>query len=135
MTGMGIIARLAAALAAASALIAAPASAQQQPDPKLIQEIYDCLAVGLPKDWRKAWVVVSDLGETGKDRRYEGKFHYATSASDKAGRPLVPCSAQQVAKGVVALSDALPADKRRWKRVTLTFTSEGKFDLYYDYGK
>jgi hypothetical protein len=135
MTGMRIFASLAAALAAASALIAVPAPAQQQPDPKLIQEVFDCLAVGLPKDWKKAWVVVSDLGEAGKERKYEGKFFYATSAADKAGKPLVPCSAQQAAKSVIALNERLPEDKRRWKQARLTYTSEGKFDLYYDYGK
>jgi hypothetical protein len=126
--------RLAPALFAAASL-AAPVHARQQPDPKAVQEIFDCLASGLPKDWRKAWVVVSDLGEVGKERRFEGKFFYAMSAADRAGTPLLPCSAQQVARGAVALSAGLPADQRRWKSVTLTFASEGKFELYYDYGK
>jgi hypothetical protein len=119
----------------AAALLAAPAHAQKQPDPKTIQEIFDCLAAGLPKDWQKAWVVVSDLGEAGKERRFEGKFYYAASAADKVGKPLVPCNAQQVAKDVISLGADLPADKRRWKSVRLTFTSKGQFDLYYDYGK
>ncbi len=126
--------RFALALMAA-ALLAAPAHAQQQADAKTVQEIFDCLAVGLPKDWRKAWVVVSDLGEAGKDRRYEGKFHYATSAADKVGKPLLTCDAQQIAKGVIALNASLPPDKRRWKEARLTYSSDGKFDLYYDYGK
>jgi len=119
----------------AAAVLCAPAHAQQQPDPKTIQEIFDCLAVGLPKDWKKAWVVVSDLGEAGKERKYEGKFYYATSPADDAGTPLVTCSAQQVANSVLTLSAALPADQRRWKQARLTFTSEGKFDLHYDYAK
>lgn len=119
----------------AAALLAAPAHAQQQPDPKAIQEIFDCLAVGLPKDWKKAWVVVSDWGEAGKERKYEGKFYYATSAADSAGTPLITCDAQKTAKGVIALNTALAPEKRRWKQARLTFTSEGKFDLHYDYGK
>lgn len=125
--------RLALALLAA-ALLAAPARAQQ-PDAKTIQGIFDCLAVGLPQDWKKAWVVVSDLGEAGKDRRFEGKFFYATSAADKAGKPLVPCDAQKVAKGVISLNTALAPDKRRWKEARLTYTIDGKFNLGYDYGK
>lgn len=125
--------RFALALLAAT-LIAAPARAQQ-PDAKTIQEIFDCLAVGLPQDWKKAWVVVSDLGAAGKERRYEGKFFYATSAADKAGKPLVTCDAQKVAKGVISLNTALAPDKQRWKEASLTYTSDGKFNLAYDYGK
>lgn len=125
--------RFALALLAA-ALLAAPAHAQQ-PDAKAVQEIFDCLAVGLPQGWKKAWVVVSDLGAAGKERRYEGKFLYATSAADKVGKPLITCDAQKVAKGVISLNAALPADKQRWKEARLTYTSDGKFNLAYDYGK
>jgi hypothetical protein len=123
------------AVLAASALLALPAAAQKQPDPKAIQQIFDCLAVGLPKDWKKAWVVMSEVVDTGKQRRIEGKFFYATAASDKEGRPLSTCGAAQVAQGVNALNADLPPDQRRWKQATLTFTSEGKFDLHYDYAK
>jgi hypothetical protein len=40
-----------------------------------------------------------------------------------------------VAKRVIALSAGLPAQERRWKEARLTYSSEGKFDLTYDYGK
>jgi hypothetical protein len=75
------------------------------------------------------------VGESGQERQFEGKFFYATSAADKQGTPLLTCSAQQVAKGVVSLSAGLPAEQRRWKGVTLVYTSDGKFNLAYDYGK
>ena len=127
--------RTSLAALAASALLALPAAAQQQPDPKAIQQIFDCLAVGLPKDWKKAWVVMSEVADVGKQRRIEGKFFYATSASDKEGRPLSTCGAAQVAQGVNALNADLPVEQRRWKQAKLTFTSEGKFDLHYDYGR
>ena len=127
--------RLAIILLAFGASLAAPAQAQKQPDPKIIQEIYDCLAVGLPAGWKKAWVVVTEVAESGKERQFEGKFFYATSAADKKGTPLLTCSAQQVAKGVVSLSAGLPPEQRRWKGVTLTYTSDGKFNLAYDYGQ
>jgi len=127
--------RLAIIMLAAGALLAPPVQAQKQPDPKIIQEIYDCLAVGLPANWKKAWVVVTEVAESGKERQFEGNFFYAMSAADKKGTPLLPCSAQQIAKGVVSLSAGLPAEQRRWKGVTLTYTSDGKFNLAYDYGK
>lgn len=126
--------RLLAVLAVAF-MLAAPARAQKQPDPKMIQEIFDCLAVGLPAGWKKAWVVVTEVAEAGRERSYEGKFFYATSAADNVGQPLATCSAQQIAKGVYGLSADLPAEERRWKEAKLSFTSEGKFNLSYDYGK
>lgn len=124
-----------AALAAALVAFAAPAQAQNQPDAKAIQEIFDCLAVGLPGDWKKAWIVVNEIQVPGKERRFESKSFYAVKAADKAGKPLSTCSAETVARGVYALSAGLPAEQRGWKEAKLTFTSEGKFDLHYDYGK
>jgi len=131
---MGRMNRLHAAFAVVVAL-ALPAQAQKQPDPKAIQQIFDCLAVGLPKDWKKAWVVVTEIADTGKERRFESQSFYADSSGAMAGRPLATCGAEVVAKGVIALSADLPAEQRRWKQARLTYTSEGKFDLYYDYGK
>ncbi len=123
------------AVLAVAALLAAPAQAQKQPDPKAIQEIYDCLAVGLPAGWKKAWVVVTEIADAGTERRYESKSFYAVTAAEKAGDPLLPCSAEKIARGVFSLSADLPAEQRRWKEAKLTFTSEGKFDLHYDYDK
>jgi hypothetical protein len=126
--------RLLAALALA-AILATPAQAQKQPDPKAIQQIFDCLAVGLPKDWKKAWVVVTELAVVGKERRFESQSFYADASGAMAGKPLATCGAEVVARGVIALSADLPAEQRRWKEARLTYTSEGKFDLSYDYGK
>jgi hypothetical protein len=123
------------ALLAAAVLLAGPAQAQKQPDPKAIQAIYDCLAAGLPKDWQRAWVVVTEIADTGKARRFESQSFYAESSSAVAGKPLKTCGAETVAKGVIALGAELPAEQRRWKEARLTFTSDGKFNLNYDYGK
>jgi hypothetical protein len=123
------------ALLAVAALLAGPAQAQKQPDPKAIQDIYDCLAAGLPKTWQRAWVVVTEVADTGKARRFESQSFYAESSSAMAGTPLKTCGAETVAKGVIALSADLPAEQRRWKEARLTFTSDGKFNLHYDYGK
>ncbi|HEX9184018.1 MAG TPA: hypothetical protein VF876_12240 [Burkholderiales bacterium] len=132
---MRTIASLAAAVAAASAFAATPALAQQKPDPKLIQEIYDCLAVGLPKDWKKAWMTVTQVGGTTAQVEFEGRFFYATSPTDTAGKPLSTCGAKNIAQSVAALRAGQAADQRGWKGLKLTFSSDGKFDLYFDYGK
>ena len=117
------------------AVLATPTHAQKQPDPKAIQEIFDCLAVGLPKDWTRAWVVVTEIADAGKERRFESQSFYADSPAAVAGKPLATCGAEVVARGVIALSADLPAEQRRWKKARLTYSSEGKFDLAYDYGK
>jgi len=116
-------------------VLATPTHAQKQPDPKAIQEIFDCLAVGLPKDWTRAWVVVTEIADAGKERRFESQSFYADSPAAVAGKPLATCGAEVVARGVIALSADLPAEQRRWKQARLTYSSEGKFDLAYDYGK
>ena len=61
------------AMLAALAVLAAPAQAQKQPDPEAIQGIFDCLAVGLPKNWTRAWVVVAEIADAGKERRFESR--------------------------------------------------------------
>ncbi len=112
-----------------------PLHAQKQPDPKAVQEIFDCLAAGLPKAWQRAWVVVTEIADIGKSRRFESQSFYAESSTAMAGKPLNTCSAETVAKGVIALSAELPAEQRQWKEARITFTSDGKFNLHYDYGK
>ena len=117
------------------AVLATPTHAQKQPDPKAIQKIFECLAVGLPQGWTRAWVVVTEIADAGKERRFESQSFYADSPAAVAGKPLATCGAEVVARGVIALSADLPAEQRRWKKARLTYSSEGKFDLAYDYGK
>ena len=127
--------RLAAALFVVASLFVSTARPQAEPDPKVIQEIFECLAVGLPKDWNRAWMSVTQVAGGGAQGEFEGRFFYATSSTDVAGKPLSICGAQTIAQAISRLRADLPADKRGWKGLKLTFTSEGKFDLYYDYGK
>lgn len=113
-------------------------AADEQPkvDPKIIQDIYNCMAAGLPKDWKRTWVVVTELGVEGGTRRFEADFFYASGADDLKGKPLQPCDKEQVAKNVYSLNQFLPAgEKRKWKQATLVFNSDGSFSLKYDYDK
>ncbi|MGH8705312.1 MAG: hypothetical protein ACREUO_07840 [Burkholderiales bacterium] len=106
-----------------------------QPDPKIIEEILACLAHGLPQDWKKTWVVVTELETDGKTRKFEAKFFFATSPSDDTGQPLTPCDAEAVAKDVYRLNETLKPEQRQWKVAKLVITSEGNFELRYDYEK
>jgi hypothetical protein len=105
-------------------------------DPKIIQDIFNCMAAGLPKDWKRTWVVVTELGVEGGTRRFEAAFFYAGAADDLVGKPLQPCDKEAVAKNVYSLNQFLPpGEKRQWKQATLVFDSDGSFNLKYDYDK
>ncbi len=114
------------------------AIAQQpaQPDPKELEEIFTCMASGLPANWKKTWVVVTETSNASGTRQFEAKFFFATSASDSAGRPLRPCNERQVAESVYALNKYLPTfDQRQWKSARLQFGDDGSFNISYDYSR
>ena len=118
---------------------AAGAESKPAADPKAeelaVEKIFGCMAEGLPKEWRRAWVVVTELSGDDKERNFEGKFFY--SLDDAGAKPvaLVPCNAREVAQGVYALNDYLEFEKRKWKVATLIYTVDGKFEIKYDYVK
>lgn len=107
----------------------------QERDPKIIADIFACVSEGLPEGWKKAWFVISEVERNvdGSSRKYEARFRFATSSNDRKGRPFKPCGAERVREGVVALNDYLPDSQRRWTGATFTFTSEGEFEIKYDY--
>ena len=93
------------------------------------------MAPGLPQDWKKTWVVVSGVESAGSPHKFEAKFYYATLPSDVEGEELVPCNAQEIVRRVAGLNEALPPERRNWRKATLVITSEGEFNLKYDYAK
>jgi hypothetical protein len=124
---------------------AAPAAEAQKPrpvgqpaDPRIIEKIFTCLAPGLPKDWKKTWFVVNEVGrdKAGTTRNFEANFFFATSIKDHKGQKLKPCGADPVLDGVRSLQDYLPENQLRWTGATFTFSRETggvKFDATYDY--
>ena len=112
-----------------------PAAGDANAGEKAVEEVFNCVAAGLPKDWRRAWVIVTELAGDDKERRFEGKFEYSLDSSGKDPKPLAPCDAREVAQGVYKLNDFLEPDKRKWKVATLIFNSDGKFEIKYDYAK
>ena len=108
---------------------------QDNPGVKAVEKIFACVAEGLPEGWRRAWVIVTELSGDEKERTFEGKFHYSLDAAGANPAALVPCNAREVAERVHALNDFLEPEKRQWKVATLNFTSDGKFEIKYDYVK
>lgn len=107
----------------------------QPPDPRILEEIFACLAQGLPQDRKKAWFVMEEMGR-GVDtanREFEANCFYATSMDDARGSPLTPCGAERMLEGVSALNGYLPERQRRGTGAAFSFTSEGRYDVKCDY--
>lgn len=107
----------------------------QEPDPKILEGIFACIAEGLPEGWEKAWFVIKETGRSkdGKTRSFAADFFYATNVNDRKGRPLKPCGENRVLEGVGALNDYLPEGQQRWTGATFSFMKDGKFEAKYDF--
>ena len=111
-----------------AAVVPAPVTAPKL-DAKAVEQIFSCLAPGLPQDWKRTWVVVT------AETAVAAKFYFTASFRDEDAEEFVPCNAQEIVRRITVLNDALPPDQRRWKSARLTIDSEGEFDLKYDYAR
>lgn len=110
----------------------APAEEERTAD-AVIQDIANCVLEGLPQDWKFARIKVIELSHDGRERAFEAKYTYV--GPDGAEKPFTPCDLRQPGFYLYKLNGALEPDKRNWKRATLVLSSEGKFDLNYEYDK
>ena len=95
----------------------------------MVEQIFSCLAPGLPQDWKRTWVVVS------AEAAVTPKFYVTTSFRDEDAEEFMPCNAPEVARRIAGLSESLPLAQRRWKSARLVIDNEGEFALNYDYAK
>ena len=102
-------------------------------DVKLIESIFNCLSPGLPQDWKRAWVEITDQGG-GKEKNSRFRVSNIRDSIDE-GEPLVPCNARELTGRIVGLNDKLPPDRRAWTRALLTIDSDGEYELTYEYAK
>ena len=94
-----------------------------------MEQIFSCLAPGLPSEWKRTWVVVS--AETAAT----AKFYVTTSYRDEDAEEFIPCNVPEVARRIAGLSGSLPLEQRNWKSARLMIDNEGGFALNYDYAK
>lgn len=120
---------------AAPAAEAPPPGPGQEPDPKIIVGLMECLAEGLPEGWKKTWFVIEEISREadGATRQFEAKFFYATDPADRTGKRLEPCGTNRIVDGVLALNDYLQPGQKRWTGVTMTFNIDGSYDAAYEY--
>jgi hypothetical protein len=119
-------------------LAAAPFSVRAQQaseeETKLLNEIAQCLAVGLPHDWRQAEMLVelkSAEAETGDVR-----YLMMRNLSGGQYETFSPCADRQAARElVVGMRKLQPAEKRGWKGARFVVHRDGRFDLTFDYSK
>ena len=119
-------------------LAAAPFSVRAQQaseeETRLLNEIAQCLAVGLPHDWRQAEMLIelkSPEAETG-----EVRYLMMRNLSGGQYETFLPCNERQPARDlVVEMRKLQPAEKRGWKGARLVVYRNGKFDLTLDYSK
>jgi len=93
-----------------------------------VEQIFSCMAPGLPQEWKRTWVIVTNAGNA-----MSAKFYATTSLRREDGEEYLSCNAQEIARRIAGLNDALPPEKRRWTSARLTIDSEGAFELKYDY--
>ncbi len=101
----------------------------------LIQEIFNCLASGLVPEWKLAWVNVLEVSRSddGKSRNFEANLRYTTKQDDTEGEPLKPCDSLKILQGVGDLNEFLKPEERAWTAAQMVFSSEGQFEVKYDY--
>ena len=95
-----------------------------------MEQIFSCLAPGLPQDWKRTWVVV-----TSSETAVATKFYFTASFRDEDAEEFVPCNAQEITRRITSLTAALPLEQRRWSSARLAINSEGAYELKYDYAK
>jgi hypothetical protein len=108
----------------------------EPPDPKVLQNIVDAFAGGLPQKWDRAWVVVAQVADKGGARDFEVQCLYQGPGDDPIGKPIAGCDRKAVFENVYSLNRNIPArEQRRWKSATVVFMPDGKFEVKYDYGE
>jgi hypothetical protein len=108
-----------------------------EPDPKIFQEMYNCIAEGLKPGWKRAWITVVELdrSDDGNSRNFEAVFLQTDKDGDKEGEALPgTCGSGRILKNIGDLNEYLLPEQRRWTEVTITFYSEGKYEVKYGFG-
>ncbi|HEY2338151.1 MAG TPA: hypothetical protein VGI18_12360 [Burkholderiales bacterium] len=113
------------------ALIAPAASAQKANTTQVeaVSAVAECLAVGLPKEWKQFQVVV-DIRRPYADT---GGVLYLVTLPDGRTVPFEPCDPRVAPSKLVGLRELQSDSEQGWTKVTLTMKPDASFDLKYEY--
>ena len=99
---------------------------------QVAQEIAKCMVQNAPTDWRKLFMII----ELPEPNAPAGRVRYiATRDFSPDPAAYTPCDPQLPAKLLMDAREAQPAERRGWTGARLTISSDGRFDLNYDYPK
>jgi hypothetical protein len=123
--------RIAPAVAVCFALAPLGAAAQNASGTQTsaVSEIAQCLAVGLPAEWKRLQMVIElprPMSETG------GVLYLVTMPDDRV-QPFQPCDPGLPPRRLIATRDAQPEKEQGWTKATLTMQPDASFDLKYEY--
>jgi hypothetical protein len=121
---------LAAAVVALVPFHAALAQEANATQMEVINEIFRCMAQGLPQDWASAHMIV-DLERPGDST---GKVRYVVFRKDATDKPelFTPCDTDGPPKALIALREQEPVERRGWTTARLVLERDGTFRLNYD---
>ena len=120
----------------AVAMTAAPAigfgQTASKAEAQAAQEIAKCMVQNAPTDWRKLFMII----ELPEPNAPAGRVRYmATRDFSPDPAAYTPCDPQLPAKLLMDAREAQPAERRGWTGARLIISSDGRFDLNYDYPK
>ena len=120
---------LLAAIAPARALAQQATSAEVD----TMTAIAECLAEGLPADWRQAHMIV-ELAEPGAS---SGNVQYLVSRGEIKDKlePFTPCDVRKPARALIDMRQSQPSERRGWTTARVVLNPDGSFELNYDFPK
>ena len=122
--------------AVAALAFAGPSARAQQAskaETQAVSSIVECLAEGLPEDWRRVEMIV-ELAKPGAET---GDVQYLVTRAEAEDEqePFTPCDVRQPARTMIEARKALSPSRRNWTAAKLVLLRDGKFGLNYDYPK
>jgi hypothetical protein len=120
---------LLAAVAPAAALAQQASSAEVD----AMSEIAECLAEGLPTDWRQAHMIV-ELPEPGAT---SGNVQYLVARGEIKDKlePFTPCDVGKPARALIDMRQTQPSERRGWTTAHIVLNPDGSFELNYDFSR
>ena len=117
------------ALSLALAPLAAAAQQASSAQIETVSAVGNCLATGLPEQWKRLQVVVTlpqPMADTG------GVLYLVTLPDDRV-QPFPPCDPRLPPVKLIDLRAHQPEGERGWIKATLTMRPDASFDIKYEY--
>ena len=121
--------RFVLALCLALAPLAAAAQDASKAQTNAVSEVAQCLATGLPAQWKRLQVVI----ELKKPMAETGGVLYLVTLPDDRIEPFQPCDPRLPPVKLVDLREVQPEKDRGWTKLILTMQPDASFDLKYEY--